>query len=100
MKKIIGYRYQCPKCGYTYKLYNGGARPTADYLCPIHKIVMLAATIEQGDEPTAPVVSEDGRGIGQALPTPLSCTGCLYEREDDPDCMHCSRAYSDGYTPK
>lgn len=64
MKKIIGYRYQCPKCGYTYKLYNGGARPAADYLCPIHKVVMPAAAIEQGEDAMAPVVTPSARDTG------------------------------------
>lgn len=62
--RIIGYRYQCPKCGYTYKLYNGGARPAADYLCPVHKIVMPAAAIEQGEDTMAPVVTPSARDMG------------------------------------
>ena len=64
MKKIIGYRYQCPTCGYTYKLYNGGARHAADYMCPIHKIVMPAATIEQSEDTMAPVVITPKRDTG------------------------------------
>lgn len=64
MKKAIGYCYQCPKCGYTYKLYNGGVRPQADYLCPKHKIVMPMIIIEQEENPIAPVVIPSARDTG------------------------------------
>lgn len=100
MKKIIGYRYQCPTCGYTYKLYNGGIRPQADYLCPIHKIVMPAMVIELGEDLWAPVIRGDGREAGWIETGPLDCIGCVYQHEDVLDCMYCSRAYSDEYTPK
>ena len=88
MKKIVGYRYQCPKCGYTYKLYNGGARPAADYLCPIHKIVMPAAAIEQSEDITAPVVREDTQRKDELLEL-LACYGCDFYEDccDDFDGM-------------
>lgn len=65
--KVIGYRYECPTCGYTYKLYNGGARPQADYLCPIHKIVMTVMTISSAECEMHPIVRPYGSSGGPTI---------------------------------
>lgn len=84
MNKVIGYRYQCPTCGYTYKLYNGGISPAADYLCPIHKSVMPAVAIDRTEHGMQPDVipydrSCDWIPVSERLPEELQIGSGIQE---------------------
>ena len=74
MSKInLGYRYECPTCGYTYEYCNMGEIPDTDYLCPQHKCVMAVTPIRRGDPGTRPIV----RKRQPELPM-KKCTECKY----------------------
>lgn len=75
MTKVnLGYRYECPKCGYTYELYNMGEVPDTDYLCPHHKKIMAVTPIRYGDPGTRPIVKK--RKVEQQVKNCMECKYC------------------------